>query len=245
MKKLFLILSTLFLIQFVQAQSCKCNPNGFNPFTYSYQGETSTVRTLNQFNVKCKTPIKLDGGYKCNYTTVCDVKFKAVVKNGAGVIISTIPSFNFPWEYQFDAAGSYTLEITPYCAGKTCPPAKFYFTVSCDAPQTCKCNPKNSWNMLTSVIDGEKNELKCGDTVKIKNGQKFGITGAYKCEGNCNAILKGSVVNEDTGDTQNFESITLDGHPLDFLQPGKYKLIITPVCNDSACEPCIFYVTVY
>ncbi len=226
-------------------QKCTCNPNGFNPFTYSYLGENRTVMTLNQFDVKCKTPIKLDGGYKCSFTTaVCAPTFKAVVKNGAGVVINTISPFNFPWEYQFDTAGSYTLEIIPFCSGKICQSAIFYFTVSCVASTTCKCNPKG-WSTLSAVLDGEVKAVKCGDSFKIKKAQKFGIKGAYKCIGNCNSILKGTIVNTDTGETQNFESITLDGHSLDFPKPGNYKLIITPVCNDVACELCILYVTVY
>ena len=227
------------------SQACKCNPDGFNPFTYLYQGETRTVMTLNQFDVKCKTPIKLDGGYKCSYTNkICAPTFKAVVKNGAGVVIRTIAPFNFPWEYQFDAAGSYTLEIMPYCSGKICASAKFYFTVTCDTQQTCKCNTTAGWSGLSAIIDGSPKAIKCGASVTIKNTQKFGIKGDYKCKGNCKSTLKGSIVNADTGETQNFESINLDGTSLNFPKPGKYKLIITPVCKDDICEPCVIYVNV-
>lgn len=227
-------------------KACNCNPSGFNPFTYSYQDENMTVMTEHQFKVKCNVPFKLDGGYKCDYSTkICNVKFKAEIKNGDGVVIKTISPFTFPMVEQFSEAGFYVVEITPICAGIVCEKARFHFNVKCDTPQVCKCSGNDGWMGLSAIIDGKPKALKCGASVKIKQAQKFGIKGQYKCKGNCDTILKGSIVNETTGETTNFDSITLDGNPLNFPNPGKYKLIITPVCKNDKCEPCIIYVTVY
>lgn len=230
----------------VLPKACNCNPNGFNPFNYSYEGENATVRTEHQFTVKCNVPFKLDGGYKCEYAPkVCNVILKAEIKNADGVVIKTISPFTFPLVEQFAEAGYYLVEITPICGGTTCTKARFHFNVKCDTPQVCKCAGNDGWVGLTAVIDGKPKALKCGTSVKIKQSQKFGIKGVYKCKGNCDTVLKGSIVNGTTGETTNFDSITLDGNPLNFLNPGEYKLIITPVCKDDKCEPCIIYVTVY
>ncbi len=227
-------------------KACSCNPNGFNPFNYSYESENATVRTEHQFTVKCNVAFKLDGGYKCEYAPkVCDVKLKAVIKNSAGTVIKTISPFTFPLVDQFAEAGYYVLEITPICGGTTCTKARFHFNVKCDEPQVCKCSGTEGWVGLTAILDGKAKALKCGESVSFKQAQKFGIKGQYKCKGNCDSVLKGSIVNEVTGETTNFDSINLDGYPLAFPNPGKYKLIISPVCKDDKCEPCIIYVAVY
>ncbi len=229
-----------------ELKACNCNPNGFNPFSYSYESENLTVMTEHQFEVKCNIPFKLDGGYKCDYSSkICAVKFKAEIKNGDGIVIKTINPFTFPMVEKFSAAGFYVVEITPICGGITCEKPRFHFNVKCDEPQACKCSGTQGWVGLSAIIDGKPKALKCGVSLTIKQSQKFGIKGQYKCKGNCDTVLKGSIVNETTGETTNFDSINLDGNPLNFPNPGKYKLIITPVCKNDKCEPCIIYVTVY
>jgi len=246
MKKVYITLAFLFaIVNIIKAQDCKCNPNGFNPFEYTYGGETIKIKDGNQFSAKCKSPIKLNGGYKCSYsTTICDVKFKATIKNSAGVVIKNYEEFSFPLNYEFETGGNFVLEITPYCAGKACPSAKFNFTVFCDTQIDCKCNVKNGWDELSTVLNGATNPTTCGNTFNIKKTDKFGLKGNYKCIGNCDVILKGTISSATSNYTQSFPSIRLDGEPLSFPGAGSYKLVITPVCNGKECSLCIFYVIV-
>lgn len=229
----------------INAQNCKCNPHGFNPFQYTYNGETQTVRSMHQFDVKCNTPILLNGGYKCSYKTVCDVKLKATIKknDASGSIIKSYDDFTFPWKYEFENAGSYVLEITPWCGGKVCAAAKFYFTVTCDKPTVCKCRGKDGWNKFTAYIDGAAKPTNCGESFQIGLKQQFGLEGGYKCEGNCNVALKGQIVNTTTGESQSFPNVNLSGI-INFPSAGDYKLILTPTCAKEECDVCIFYVTV-
>ena len=248
MKKLLTTLVLIFAIASItKAQDCKCNPNGFNPFEFSTLGETTKVKSGHQFSLKCKQPFKFNGGYKCDYNLkICDVKFKATIKNSAGAVVKNYPNFNFPLDYEFETGGNFVLEITPYCGKLACPSAKFFFTVYCDAKPTttCKCNDKNGWVELSTVFNGAKKPTKCGEKFEIKKTDKFGLKGTFKCVGDCAVVLKGSIVSETNGNVENFPSITLDGTPLRFPGAGSYKLIVTPVCNNKECEPCIFYVNV-
>lgn len=240
MKKLIalVILFTSFIS--AEAQNCKCNPNGFNPFVYSYLGETLTVRPGHQFSVKCNSPIKLSGGYKCSYTTSCDVKLKAVLKNAAGVVIRTYADFNFPWEHSFETAGNYVLEIAPWCNGKKCTTAKFYFTVVCDAPTACVCNDKNGWDRFTAYIDGAAKPTVCGSTFTLKKDQPIAIKGGYKCVGYCDVIINGTLTNATTGTVVNYPNMKFEGE-FKFTLAGYYKLVAVPTCNGKECKPCIFY----
>ncbi len=104
MKKLIILLILFVSTSYIaNAQNCDCNPNGFNPFVFSYAKTSQTVRDGHQFSVKCKTPFTLNGGYKCSYTTkICDVKLKATIKNAAGVIVKNYENFNFPLAYEFE-----------------------------------------------------------------------------------------------------------------------------------------------
>lgn len=244
MKKLLILcVISIAIGNMVNAQSCKCNPNGFNPFVYSYLGETLTVKDGHQFSVKCKSPIKLDGGYKCSYTTPCDVKLKAVLKNAAGVVIRTYAEFNFPFEHSFEAAGNYVLEIVPWCGGKICTSAKFYFTVSCDAPLACACDVKNRWDKFTSYINNKATVVKCGYQFSLKKEQQFGLEGGYKCEGDCTTKFIGKLTNTATGETLDIANFQFNWlHK--FEKAGNYKLVITPTCGGKECTPCIFYFTV-
>lgn len=247
MKKIALLATLLVCIaNIVNAQPCKCNPYGFNPFVYSYGGENQTVQTGHQFNVKCKSAVKLNGGYKCSYTTeICEVKLKAVIKNAAGTVIKSYENFSFPLEYEFETGGNYTIEITPYCLGKKCTPAKFYFTVVCkDAPIACTCPPKSGWNPITVYIDKAGKDMKCGSTIELKKDQPFALKGGYKCEGGCDAVLKGELYNINTGETQTFPNFKLDGVNSPFTKAGKYKLLITPNCNEKDCAQCVLYIDV-
>jgi hypothetical protein len=241
MKKFLFFLTLSFVIgNIANAQTCKCNPNGFNPFVYNYAGESQTVRAGHQFSVKCNTPVKLDGGYKCSYTTPCEVKLKAVLKNAAGVVIRTYANFSFPFEHSFEAAGNYVLEIAPWCNGKKCPTAKFYFTVSCDTPTACACNDTNGWDRFTAYIDGAAKPTVCGSTFTLKKEQPITIKGGYKCVGNCDVIINGTLTNATTGTVTNYPNMKFEGE-FKFPVAGDYKLVAVPTCNGKECKPCIFY----
>lgn len=245
MKKLFILL-ILFVAfsKMLSAQTCDCNPNGFNPFVFSYAKTNQTVRDGHQFSVKCKTPFVLNGGYKCNYSTkVCDVKLGAVIKDATGAVIKTYANFTFPLEYEFLNGGNYVLEITPICGGKKCPTAKFYFGVSCEDVADCKCN-KAGWDQIYASVDNVSKQIKCGETIELKVGQPFSLKGGYKCEGNCNAVLNAKLVNLGTGRVQNFPNFKMDGVNSPLPSAGKYKLVINPLCGDKKCPPCTLFINV-
>ena len=245
MKKLFMLL-ILFVAssKMLSAQTCDCNPNGFNPFVFSYQKTTQTVRAGHQFSVKCKSPVILNGGYKCNYTTkVCDVKLTAVLKDGTGAVVKTYENFTFPFKHEFETGGNYVLEITPICGDKKCPSAKFYFNVACDEVAACDCN-KAGWDNIYASVDNVSKQIACGATINLKVGRPFALKGGYKCEGNCSAILNAKLTNLGTGTVQNFPNFKMDGVNSPFPAAGKYKLVINPICGDKKCPPCTLNIVV-
>jgi hypothetical protein len=245
MKKLIILLILFASTSYIaNAQNCDCNPNGFNPFVFSYAKTSQTVRDGHQFSVKCKTPFVLNGGYKCSYSTkVCDVKLKAVIKDATGTVIKTYENFTFPLEYEFLNGGNYVLEITPICGDKKCPTVKFYFGVSCEDVADCKCN-KAGWDQIYASIDNVSKQIACNATIGLKVGQPFALKGGYKCEGNCNAVLNAKLTNLGTGRVQNFPNFKMDGVNSPFPTAGKYKLIINPLCGDKKCPPCTLFINV-
>lgn len=227
-------------------ENCTCNPHGFNPFEYSYAGgENMTVASFHQFEVDCNHSLMLNGGYKCQYNTPCDVQFKAVLKknDGSDQIIMTYENFSFPWYHAFETAGNYIFEITPICNKNTCEPAKFFFDVKCDKPIECKCRGKEGWNKFTAYIDKIATKTDCGANFQINIKQQFGLESGYKCEGNCNVTLKGTIINTTTGEEQHFDNVNLSG-VINFPSVGEYKLIFRPTCKDEECDVCVFYVSV-
>ena len=245
MKKLLFILFALIMGQNLKAQSCTCNPNGFNPFEITLRGAVTTVRCGHQFSLNCGETIKINGGYKCTPAgaTTCPVKFVAVLKNAAGVVIQNYSPFTFPWSYAFAAAGNYSLEITPICGTNKCPPCRFFFTVTCPQP-VCNCNP-NGWvpfnasisnNPSMSVNCGHQFGLTCRDTIRIK--------GNYRCLGTCVAKYSAVLKNAVTGAIiQNYPVFNFTWQHI-FPVAGNYKLEITPICGNTRCTPCVFYFTV-
>ena len=247
MKKMILLAIVLIgIVSLINAQPCKCNPHGFGPFEYSAGSDNQTVRDGHQFSVKCKIPIKLNSSYKCSYTTeICEAKLKAVIKNAAGTVVKSYENFSFPLNYEFETGGNYTIEITPYCLGKKCPPAKFYFNVGCkETPIACTCPAKSGWNPITVYIDKAGKDMKCGSTIELKKDQPFALKGGFKCEGGCEAVLKAELYNITTGETQTFNNFKLDGVNSPFTKEGKYKLLITPNCDGKDCAKCVLYINV-
>lgn len=242
MKKTFALLSLLSIL-FIQvyAQPCKCNPNGFNPFKYTYDGVSMNITDGHQFSVACKKPFTITGGYKCDYTTtICAATLKATIKNAAGTVIKSYESFSFPLVYEFETSGNYVLEITPYCLGKICKSVKFYFNVTCNTTPSCACNA-TGWDRFTAYIDNTPKPTVCGSTFLLNKTQKFGLEGGYKCAGNCNVKFTGVLYNTGTS-TEVFNNPNFTFNWLyAFTTAGKYKLVITPNCNGVACTQCIYY----
>jgi len=128
-KLLFILFSAFFIGQNIQAQTCACNPNGWQPFTAIINKTTQTVNCGHQFGVPKEKPFKLVGKYLCKDT--CTAKYSAVLKNNVTrAVVQNYPVFTFPWTYTFLEAGNYKLEITPICGGKRCQPCVFYLTVN-------------------------------------------------------------------------------------------------------------------
>lgn len=245
MKKLIILLILFVSTSYIaNAQNCDCNPNGFNPFVFSYAKTSQTVRDGHQFSIKCKNPFTLNGGYKCSYTTkICDVKLKATIRDAAGVLVKNYENFNFPLAYEFENGGNYILEITPICGNKKCPSVKFYFSVSCDEVADCNCN-KAGWDNIYASIDNVSKQIACGATINLKVDQPFALKGGYKCDGNCDAVLNAKLTNLGTGRTQNFPNFKMDGTNSPFTTVGKYRLVINPICKDKKCPPCTINVIV-
>lgn len=242
MKKiLFILFAALLSGHNLQAQNCTCNPNGFNPFTVTLNGVATTVKCGHQFSLNCNVPITINGGYKCVGT--CEVKFTAVLKNSAGVVIQNYPAFTFPWSYSFAAAGSYSLEITPICGTTKCPPCRFFFTVTCPTV-ACDCNP-TGWQPFTANIGTTAPmTVNCGHQFGVPKGKPFKLTGKYICLGNCVAKYSAVLKNNATGAiVANYPVFTFPWS-YTFATAGNYKLEITPICGDKKCQPCVFYFTV-
>ena len=245
MKKLIILL-ILFVASsnIANAQKCDCNPNGFNPFVFSYQKTNQMVKGGHQFSIKCKTPVSLNGGYKCSYTDkVCDVKLNARLTNAAGEVIKIYSEFSFPFKHEFESGGNYILEIFPVCGGTKCPSVKFYFGVSCDEVTDCNCN-KEGWDNIYASVNNVAKQIKCGETINLKVGMPFSFKGNYKCEGNCDAKLNARLTNLGTGTVQNFPNFKMDGTNSPFPTAGKYKLVISPLCENKKCQICTLYITV-
>jgi hypothetical protein len=221
--------------------ACTCNPNGFNPFVVTLRGVTTTVRCGHQFSLTCNDTIKINGGYKC--VGGCAVKFVAVLKNSAGVVIQNYAPFNFPWMNRFLAAGNYSLEITPICGNTKCPPCRFFFTVTC-VPPVCDCNP-TGWQPFTATIGTTPPmTVNCGHQFGVHKQIPFKLVGKYICRGDCVAKYSAVLKNNVTGAIiQNYPVFTFPWN-YTFTIAGNYKLEITPMCGDKKCTPCVFYFTV-
>lgn len=255
MKKFVIIsLAFAFLINFANAQktapttaqTCACNPNGFNPFKVTTRNGTVAVRCGHQFTVKCDESIKMEGGYKCVGLN-CGVKFVAILKNTAtGVIVQNYSPFSFPWSYSFPAAGNYSLEITPICGNNKCTPCIFYFTVVCSTPPTASCDcDVNGWQQFTAYNgSNDAQKVSCNFQFSVKKGSQFKLAGKYVCKGNCVAKYKAVLKNNATGAV--IQSYSNFNFPWDynFSVAGSYKLEIIPICGDKQCTPCVFYFTV-
>jgi hypothetical protein len=256
-KTILLFLTVAFLSNIVSSQitapgstpapSCTCNPNGFNPFVVTIAGVTTTVRCGHQFSLNCNAPIKINSGYKCVPvgTSTCVVKFTAVLKNAAGVVIQNYPAFTFPWVYSFAAAGNYSLEITPICGGIKCPPCRFFFTVTCPPPTTaCDCKVDGWQPFIATIGNNAPMTVNCGHQFGVHKGNPIKLIGKYICKGDCvtkySAVLKNNV----TGAiVQNYPVFTFPW-TYTFAVGGNYKLEITPICGNKKCQPCVFYFTV-
>lgn len=242
MKKiLFILFAALLAGQNVQAQNCTCNPNGFNPFVVTIGGVTTTVRCGHQFSLTCNSPFKMDGGYKC--VGACEVKFTAVLKNSAGIVIQNYPAFTFPWSYSFLAAGNYSLEITPICGDTKCPPCRFFFTVTCPTV-ACDCNP-TGWQPFTATVSTNPSmTVNCGHQFGVPKGKTFRLTGKYLCKGDCTAKYTAVLKNNVSGAVvMNYPVFTFPW-TYTFAVAGNYKLEIIPICGNKRCQPCVFYFTV-
>ena len=246
MKKLIsvFVACLIFVVAYPQKEAapggCDCNPHGFNPFVYNYLGASTTVRAGHQFSVKCGSPVKLDGGYKC--VGDCAVKFSATLKNAAGTVVENYPEFKFPFEYTFPSAGSYSLEITPVCGEKKCTPAKFYFTVNCATTADCACG---RWDGFKSYIDNDSKAVKCGASFTLKLAQQFKLEGGYSCKGDCKAKFSAVLTDIASGsEVESFADFQF-AWAYKFPKPGKYKLTIVPVCSDVKCTPCVFYFAIF
>ena len=108
---------------------CDCNVNGWSNFTWiDVTGLKKETKCGGKIPVKKGQPIQLIGKYTCKGH--CVAKYVAVLRNNTtGVVIQNYPSFNFPFNYTFAAAGAYRLEITPICGDKKCPPCDIYYSV--------------------------------------------------------------------------------------------------------------------
>jgi len=221
--------------------ACTCNPNGFNPFVVTIGGVTTTVRCGHQFSLKCNEPITIKGGYKC--VGNCEVKFKAVLKNSAGVVIQNYPAFTFPWSYNFAASGNFSLEITPICGNTNCPPCRFFFTVA-PCPTACDCKT-NGWQPFTATISNNPPmTVNCGHQFGVPKGKPFKLIGKYICTGSCVAKYSAVLKNNVTGAVvQNYPVFTFPW-VYTFTIAGNYKLEIIPICGTKRCQPCVFYFTV-
>ena len=197
MKKLLLVLlAAAFISESMQAQTCSCNPNGWQSVVASINNTSREIKCGYQFSLKCNENITIREVYKCLGN--CTVKYSAVLKNaGTGAVVMSYPVFAFPWTYHFAAAGNYSLEITPVCGDKKCTPCRFSFTVTCTTPLACDCDP-SGWQPFTAYIGTIKQGVACGFQFSIKKGQPFRLAGAYKCKGTCvakyRAVLNTNIV---------------------------------------------------
>jgi hypothetical protein len=170
----------------------------------------------------------------CNPATVCPTTYKwevfgPVTGNGTGK----------PFTFNFSAAGTYTVVVTPYCGSQPCEPCKFTVVIK-DGPG-CNCG---KWKDITVVILSNVTQasvnVKCGGTISPGNAGAYQVTASdficlptaclptYKWE------VFGPVSGNGTGKpfTFNFSAI------------GIYTIIITPYCGNVKCDPCKFEVII-
>ena len=223
--------------------TCTCNPAGWQPLTATINNTTSTVTCGHQFSLKCTDKIRLSSLYKCLGN--CIAKYKAVLKNNTtGVVVMTYASFTFPWNYQFTAAGNYSLEITPICGTTNCTPCRFYFTVTCTTTTACDCNV-NGWQPFTAINGATAAQtVNCGHQFGVAKGKLFKLDGKYICKGTCVAKYKAVLKNNVTGAVVTNYPVFNFAWSYTFLAAGNYKLEIIPICGDKSCQPCVFYFTV-
>ncbi len=221
-------------------QTCKCNPNGWQPGYALINNVKREIKCGYQFSLKCNDIITINEKYLCLGN--CAAKYSAVLKNATtGVVVMSYASFTFPWTYHFTTAGNYSLEITPMCGDAKCTPCRFFFTVICP---TCDCNV-NGWQPFTATIaNNPPMTVKCGYQFSLKKGQPFKLDGKYLCKGDCLAKYVATLKNSATGAlVQNYPAFTFPWM-YTFMIPGNYTLEIIPMCGSKRCTPCIFYFTV-
>ncbi|MEO5682560.1 MAG: hypothetical protein ABIQ88_07955 [Chitinophagaceae bacterium] len=107
--------------------ACDCNPDGWSKLEFTTSAGVQTLKCGDKLAVKKAVAARLNGKYTCKGS--CAVKYTAVlINNATGAIIQNYPAFNFPYSYNFPAAGDYRLQITPICGNKKCQPCTIFFS---------------------------------------------------------------------------------------------------------------------
>jgi len=88
----------------------------------------------------------------------------------------------------------------------------------------------------------EQYEIKCSGSIQLKKGTYQITSPMFGCEGDCHATYKWILKDMQTGQVT---SGVANSFNYNFSQSGKYKILFTPICGGSECDPCEILVAIY
>jgi hypothetical protein len=207
-------------------EACDCGSWLDEPFTFV--GEKDSIGT------PCGVKMKLVAGtysitlpsFECKPKDLCEAKYAwsisgPVSGSGSGQQLS----------FNFSAAGSYTLSVTPICNGKKCPPCVIKILVEKD----CGCG---DWSGEPVVFSSPSETIKskCGDLATLQGGAYTITIPTFSCapKGDCKPNYMWNI----SGPVIGSGNTTANTIPFIFSTPGSYMLTIFPICNGKECPPC-------
>ncbi len=194
--------------------------------------------------------------YNCSPSdpTICHLGYSwEVTKNGNNIGTHNGSTYYF----NFTSAGTYTITLTPHCGTLDCPPCKFEINIK---EGECSCG---EWSGKTILISNSglrrmaditiqnqatnldfKPSVNCGSIAYLPIRKYWFTAPTFGCIGNnCIATYIWTI-----HDPQGNLVATGSGYRFNYRFPrkisGDYQVTITPTCNNTKCDPCLFKVRI-
>jgi hypothetical protein len=141
------------------------------------------------------------------------------------------------WDIKIKLQEDLGTELTTNPAQKATPQKK----KDQKTPVGAKIKPVDADGEQLNPLSGSIKVAKCGDTLKIAEGNEFTLNAAYTCN-TALANCKGKVIAK----VKDPNGITYGTWPLphlfNFATPGMYTVTYYAYCGETICDSCTFYV---
>lgn len=263
-KTLFIVFAIILTCSyniFSQSGSCKCGKWMRKSATINWTGLDCTQEYDTTF---CGEAVMLDIAkgtsikgsfppYKCSGTS-CTTEYIWEVTGPTNFQNPGYPKAITSQEFSFSptSTGNYILTITPICDSNKCDPCiiKFYIGKIADC---CNCNKLAKPEVVIKWNDGKPKQafIKCSNKSYIIKGLCYNSTmeisfSPYICEPKtCSPKYTWEVEGPISIKNENYpKPVTSHDFNIKEVKAGKYKLIITPICGDKTCQPCIININI-